>query len=56
VKNRADRSGSFSPPQAPLLQMAFGAQTAQILYVAAKLGIADGLRDRPQPVPELAGR
>jgi hypothetical protein len=36
--------------------MAFGAQTAQILYVAAKLGIADGLRDRPQPVPELAGR
>jgi SAM-dependent methyltransferase len=30
-------------PQAALLQAAYGAQTAQMLYVAAKLGIADQL-------------
>src|SRR5713101_9121935 len=39
---------------APLLQGAFGAQTAQILYVAAKPGIADLLRDGHRTAPELA--
>ena len=38
----------------PLLRVAFGAQSAQILYVAAKLGIADRLRAGPMTAPELA--
>jgi len=38
----------------PLLRVAFGAQSAQILYVAAKLGIADRLRTGPMTAPELA--
>jgi hypothetical protein len=42
------------PPQAPLLQAAFGAQTAQILYIAAKLSIADHLVDRHRTVTDLA--
>jgi hypothetical protein len=40
-------------PIAPLLQVAFGAQTAQILYVAAKLGLADELRDGHRTATEL---
>lgn len=39
---------------APLLQAAFGAQTAQILYVAVKLGIADHLRDGHRTATDLA--
>lgn len=46
---------SIPGPQAALLQAAFGAQTAQILYVAAKLGIADCLRDVRRTGTELAG-
>jgi hypothetical protein len=41
-------------PQAALLQAAYGAQTAQLLYVAAKLGIADHLRHGHTTSPELA--
>ena len=40
---------------APLLAAAFGAQSAQVLYVAAKLGLADGLRDGPLGAEALAG-
>src|SRR5262249_11750359 len=40
-------------PFAPLLHGAFGGQTAQILYVAAKLGLADRLRDDHRTVAEL---
>jgi len=39
---------------APLLRAAFGAQTAQILYVAAKLALADHLSDKPQTPIDLA--
>ena len=38
----------------PLLRAAFGAQSAQILYVAAKLGIADRLRTGQAGATELA--
>ena len=38
----------------PLLRAAFGAQSAQILYVAAKLGVADRLGTGPMAAPELA--
>jgi hypothetical protein len=41
-------------PEAILTQMAFGALLTQALYVAAKLGIADLLADKPQTVATLA--
>jgi len=41
-------------PQAALLQAAYGAQTVQMLYVAAKLGLADFMRDGPRSAAELA--
>src|SRR6266542_374539 len=41
-------------PIAPLLRAAFGAQSAQILYVAAKLSLADQLRGRHRTATELA--
>ena len=42
-------------PIAPLLHAAFGAQTAQILYIAAKLGLADLIRDGHRTATALAG-
>lgn len=39
---------------APLLKAAFGAQATQILYVAAKLAIADHLQDGRRTATELA--
>src|SRR5262245_40919119 len=46
--------GSMPAPQAALLQAAYGAQTAQILYIAVKLGIADQLRHGHPTASELA--
>lgn len=43
-----------SPTHAALLQMVYGAQTAQVIYVAAKLGIADLLKEGPKDVEEIA--
>lgn len=44
-----------SPPRAPLLQMAYGALTTQILCVAAQLGLAERLAaDGPITAGELA--
>src|SRR5262245_40547931 len=40
---------------APLVHAAFGAQTAQILYIAAKLGLADRMREGHRTATELAG-
>lgn len=37
-----------------LLRLAFGAQAAQVIYVAAKLGLADLLKDRPRATADLA--
>ena len=42
------------PPEAFLTQLAFGALLSQALYVAAKLGIADLLAEKPKTVAELA--
>lgn len=46
---------SIPESQAALLRAAFGALTAQLLYVAAKLGLADQLRDGHRTGAELAG-
>jgi hypothetical protein len=42
------------PPQAVLYQMAIGHYLASALHLAAKLGIADLLKDGPRPIGELA--
>lgn len=44
-----------SPPYAPLLQLAYGALSAQILFVAAELGLAERLaQDGPMTANDLA--
>jgi len=43
-----------SDPQADLLRLVFGAQAAQVVYVAAKLGLADLLKDGPLAATVLA--
>jgi SAM-dependent methyltransferase len=45
---------SMPAPQAVLLQAAYGAQTTQMLYIAAKLGIADLLQHGHRTAMELA--
>ncbi len=52
--NTATEMQPAAPPDAVLTEIAFGAMMTQALYVAAKLGIADLLKDAPQPVSELA--
>jgi hypothetical protein len=42
------------PPEAVLTQLMLGSLASQVVYVAAKLGIADLLVDGPKPVAELA--
>jgi Dimerisation domain len=42
------------PPQAAMLQMATSYWVSQSLYAAAKLGIADLLKDGPKSCDELA--
>ncbi len=44
------------PPEAVILQIGFGALMTQALYVAAKLGIADLLVEKPLSVSELAAK
>ena len=43
-----------SVPSVPLVDMAMGAWVSQTIYVAAKLGIADVLRDGPKSCDEIA--
>ncbi len=52
--NQDAAATAAQPPEAFLTQLAFGAMMTQALYVAAKLGIADLLAEKPQPVSELA--
>lgn len=42
------------PPEAMLLQISFGALLSQALYVAARLGVADLLAEKPLHTSELA--
>ena len=45
---------SLPPAETVLTQIMLGRVAAQALYVAAKLGIADLLKDGPKPIEELA--
>lgn len=51
---RRDLGSTGLPPYAAVLRMALGAWVAQALYVAARLGVADHLRDGPKTAEELA--
>ena len=44
-----------APPHAPLIEMAMGHWVSRIVFVAAKLGLADHLADAPKTADELAG-
>jgi hypothetical protein len=52
----AATAATTTQPAAPevLTQMAFGALMSQALYVAAKIGVADLLSEKPRPVRALA--
>ena len=52
--NTATEMQPAALPEAVLTQIAFGAMMTQALYVAAKLGIADLLKDAPRSIAELA--
>src|SRR6476469_7553572 len=43
------------PPHVKLIEMGLASWVSQILYAAAKLGIADALADGPRSAVELAG-
>jgi hypothetical protein len=43
-----------TPPPVALMQMMFGFMISQLIFVAAKLGIADLLKDSPKSIDELA--
>src|SRR4051794_21846645 len=47
-------TGNAISPDAAMLQMLVGAWVSQAVYVAAKLSIADLLRERPLTIAELA--
>ncbi|MDQ3755344.1 MAG: acetylserotonin O-methyltransferase [Acidobacteriota bacterium] len=52
--NTATTATEQMPPEAFITQLAFGAMMTQALYVAAKLGVADLLAEKPRPISELA--
>ena len=49
-----DPWGAAPVPLADLLRLAYGAQAAQLVYAAAKLGLADLLKDRRVATADLA--
>ncbi|MBD0373111.1 MAG: methyltransferase [Pyrinomonadaceae bacterium] len=53
-ENAEHGSAAEAQPEAHLLQLLFGALLSQALYVAAKLGLADLLAEKPLPASELA--
>jgi hypothetical protein len=54
TQNNAAALAPEMPNEAVLGQIVMGAFASQAVYVAAKLGIADLLKDNPRPVAELA--
>ena len=52
--NNTIQAGQQPSPEQFLTQLAFGALMTQALYVAARLGIADLLAEKPQPIDMLA--
>ena len=50
-----DSDTETAPPHAQLVQMAMAHWVSRIVYVAAKLGLADRLAEGPKSADELAG-
>jgi hypothetical protein len=50
-----DKNADTVPPNAQLIQMAMGHLVSRIVYVAAKLSLADRLEQGPKSADELAG-
>jgi hypothetical protein len=48
VNDSAAPPAALTPEQSGLLRLVYGAQAAQIIYVAAKLGVPDILKDGPR--------
>lgn len=53
-ESTATAARAAAPPEALLLQLAFGALLSQALYVAARVGVADLLAEKPLHTRELA--
>lgn len=56
TQNNPPANAEIPPPDAILMQMLFGALMQRSICVAAKLGIADLLAEKPQTAAELAAR
>src|SRR5262245_15577546 len=54
LQNRSVQFESAAPPQFAMLQMITGFWVSRAIYVAAKLGLADLLKDSPKTADELA--
>ncbi|HMB29931.1 MAG TPA: methyltransferase [Blastocatellia bacterium] len=54
LQNRSVQSESAPPPQFAMLQLITGFWVSRAIYVAAKLGLADLVKDSPKTADELA--
>ena len=54
LQNRSVQFESAAPPQFAMLQMITGFWVSRAIYVAAKLGLADLVKDSPKTADELA--
>jgi hypothetical protein len=54
LQNRSVQSESAAPPHFAMLQMITGFWVSRAIYVAAKLGLADLVKDSPKTADELA--
>ncbi|MCA1632176.1 MAG: hypothetical protein LC802_00305 [Acidobacteria bacterium] len=54
MSKAAPQKTNDTPPEVMLLQLGTGCWVSQALYVAARLGLADLLKDGPAGVEELA--
>jgi len=55
MSERVSSQTESLPPSAQLVQMAMGHWVSRIVYVAARLGLADHLADGPRTADDLAG-
>lgn len=56
TQTKPDATVMQPPPEVQLMQIAGGCFLSQAIYVAAKLGLADLIKDQPQSVKALAQR
>jgi hypothetical protein len=54
LQNRSVQTESAAPPQFAMLQLITGFWVSRAIYVAAKLGLADLVKDSPKTADELA--